>query len=394
MNRYVLAAGLVAMLLTSLVADADAQELLVEKKVFEIPSFTTQSGRVLRNVRIGWESYGTLNADKSNAILINPSFAATSHAAGKYSVTDTTAGYWDAIIGPGKAIDTDKYYVLSADTLVNINVHDPKVVTTGPATINPDTGKQYGMSFPIVTIRDFVETQKLLAESLGIRRFHMVGGPGMGAMQAYEWAAVYPEMVGRLMPVVGYAEADANFIAWLDVWSAPIRSDPRWNGGDYYASEPPLAGLAEAMKIFTLHTQHWRWANTTFGRKWAKEAEDPAKSFSNRFAVEAVLDNAGSERAKVADANHFLYMAKANQVFVVGGGTLDEGLKRIKAPTLLITQPDDLLFPPEGAKFTVDTLKAAGTPVEHVTLKGNRGHLDGVINIKQAEKAIGAFVAK
>lgn len=382
------------LLATSPLSMAYAQDLIVEKKTFEMPSFTTQSGRTLKNVKIGWESYGTLNADKSNAILICHFFSGTSHAAGKYAAADAAPGYWDAIIGPGKAIDTSRYFVVSADTLVNLGALDPKVVTSGPASIDPDTGKPYGLSFPIVTIRDFVETQKRLADSLGITKFHMVAGASMGALQTYEWAAAYPDMVGRIMPVIGAAEADANLIAWLDIWAMPIRLDPKWNGGDYYGKEPPLAGLAQALKIVTLHAQHWKWANAAFGRKWAKEGEDPAKSFANRFQVEQVLENAGAARARISDANHFLYLAKANQLFVAGGGTMADGLKRIKAPTLLISQPDDLVFHPEAIKATIDGLKTGGASVEHVVLTGNRGHLDGVLTIKQAEAAIGAFVAK
>ena len=128
--------------------------MIVAKKVFELPEMITISGRTIKNVRVGWESYGELNADKSNAILICHFFAGTSHAAGKYAASDPLPGYWDAIIGPGKAIDTKKYFVFSSDTLVNLNARDPHVVTTGPASINPDTGRTYGLDFPLVTIRD------------------------------------------------------------------------------------------------------------------------------------------------------------------------------------------------------------------------------------------------
>ncbi len=168
--------------------------LIVEKKVFEMPSYTTLGGKVIKGVRIGWQSAGTLNADRSNAILITHFFSANSHAFGKYKPEDQAAGYWDAIIGPGKAIDTDKYFVLSSDTLVNLNMAGG-TVTTGPATINPDTGKPWGMDFPVVGIGDFVNVQKALVESLGIRKLHAVAGPSMGSLQAYDWAARYPEMV-------------------------------------------------------------------------------------------------------------------------------------------------------------------------------------------------------
>lgn len=392
MTSLRMAALLAATLLTS--SAVWAQTLLTEKKTFELPSFTTQSGKALKNVKVGWETYGTLNADKSNAILICHFFSGTSHAAGKYKETDAAPGYWDSIIGPGKAIDTNKYFVISSDTLVNLGANDPTVVTTGPASTNPDTGKPYGMDFPIVTIRDFIEVQKSLVESLGIKKLHMVAGASMGALQTFEWAATYPDMVGRAMPVIAFGEADANLIAWLDIWASPIRLDPNWNKGDYYGKTPPNAGLAQALKIVTLHAQHWDWANKAFGRKWAKADENPATGFDKRFSIEAVLDGAGAARAKISDANHFLYLVKANQLFVTGGGTLDEGMKKIKAPVLLIHSPKDLVFPPGGVDDTAAKLKAAGVPVEQIQLKGDRGHLDGVLTIKQAEGAISAFVAK
>jgi homoserine O-acetyltransferase/O-succinyltransferase len=372
---------------------AAAQNLITAKKIFELPTFTTQSGKPLAHVKIGWESFGTLNADKSNAILICHFFSGTSHAAGKYSAADPLPGYWDAIIGPGKAIDTDKYFVLSSDTLVNLNANDKSVTTTGPASIDPTTGKPYGLSFPIVTIRDFVEVQKQLVESLGIRKLAMVAGPSMGALQTYEWAAAYPEMVGKAMPVIGFAEADANLIAWLDIWASPIRLDPKWNGGDYYDKQPPTLGLAQALKIVTMHAHHWEWANATFGRKWAKEDENPEHGFDKRFKLEAWLDEYGEERAKVADANHFLYLVKANQLFVAGGGTLAEGFKKIKAPVLLITQPEDLVFHRDGVRRTIEGLQASGACVEHVTLEGSHGHLDGVNSIQQAETKIAEFLS-
>lgn len=391
MKRFLAAAFLAA---SFAFAPAQAQTLLTEKKTFELPSFTTQSGRTLKNVKVGWESYGTLNADKSNAILICHFFSANSHAAGKYKESDAAPGYWDSIIGPGKAIDTNRYFVMSVDSLVNLNANDGVTVTTGPATINPDTGKPYGMDFPIVTIRDFIEVQKKIADSLGITRFQMVGGASMGGIQTFEWAASYPEMVARAMPVISYGEGDANLIAWLDIWASPIRLDPNWNNGDYYGKTPPNAGLAQALKIVTLHAQHWDWANKTFGQKWAKEGENPASGFDKRFQIEAVLDGAGAARAKTSDANHFLYLVKANQLFRAGNAPFAETAKKMKAPFLLIHSPKDLVFPPGGVDDTAAKLKAAGLPVTQIQLQGDRGHLDGVLNIKQAEGAIREFLAK
>jgi homoserine O-acetyltransferase len=371
-----------------------AQDLITKKQVFDLPTFTTQSGRTLKGVKVGFETYGALNADKSNAILICHFYSGNSHAAGKYSEAEKVPGYWDAIIGPGKAIDTNKYFVMSSDTLVNLNTGDPNTVTTGPASINPDTGKPYGMDFPVVTIRDFVEVQKKLAESLGIAKFAMVGGASMGALQTFEWAATYPEMVGKAMPVIAAPEADGNLIIWLDIWAAPIRLDPKWNNGDYYGKEPPLAGLAQALKIVTVHANHGEWVNAVFGRKWAKEGEDPASGMDKRFAVEAAMEAAGMARARVSDANHFLYLAKANQLFIAGGGTFDGAIAKMKMPVLLIHSPKDLIFSDDSVKNTEAAMRKAGTNVTRVVLNGNRGHLDGVISIKQAEAAIRDFLAK
>lgn len=373
---------------------AEAQEQLVRKQVFELPSFTTQSGRTLKNVRVGWESHGTLNADRSNAILICHFFSGTSHAAGKYASTDAAPGYWDAIIGPGKAIDTNRFFVLSADTLVNLNTGDPLVTTTGPATVDPDTGKPYGTNFPIVTMRDFVEVQKALVDSLGITRLHMVAGPSMGALQTYEWAASYPDRVGRIMPVVGTPGADANLTAWLDVWAAPIRLDPNFRNGDYYGREAPNAGLAQALKIVTLQANHGDWANATFGRKPAAEGRDPAASLDNRFAVEATLEAAGLARAKVSDANHFLYLVKANQLASAGSSSGPPALDRIKAPVLLITSPKDLVFTPAAVDASLKAMRDAGVNVTHATLEGTRGHLDGVLSMKQVEGRVAEFVGR
>ncbi len=373
---------------------AGAQELIVEKKAFELPSFTTQSGRTLKQVRVGWESYGTLNADKSNAVLICHFFSGNSHAAGKYDAKEAQPGYWDAIIGPGKAIDTNKYFVISSDTLVNLNTGDPKTTTTGPASIDPDTGKPYALDFPIVTVRDFVEVQKALVESLGIKRLALVAGPSMGSLQTFEWAASHPEMVAKAMPVIGAAEADAMLIGWLDVWAAPILVDPDWNNGNYYGKTPPLAGLAKALAAVTLQANHQDWANATFGRRPAKEGDDPGKALANRFQFQSVLDNAGAARAKVSDANHFLYLIKANQLFAAGGNSLADGMAKIRAPMLYITQPKDLVFAPDAVERTLKAAKDAGRDITHVTIDGARGHLDGVISMKQAEGAIRAFLEK
>jgi homoserine O-acetyltransferase/O-succinyltransferase len=368
-------------------AGAQTNDLIVEKKTFEMPRYTTVAGETIKNVRIGWEAAGTLNADKSNAILITHFFSATSHAFGKYKPDDKVAGYWDGIIGPGKLIDTDKYYVISSDTLVNLNVNAPNVITTGPASINPDTGKPYGMSFPVVSIKDFVNVQKALIESLGIKKLKVVMGASMGGLQAYEWAASYPEMVDRFVAVISHSRPDPYLVGWVEMWAQAIRLDPKWNGGDYYGKEPPVEGLKAALKILTLHANQWEWAQKTFGNAWAEEGKDPAKAMNNKFKIEAFLETAAAARAATADANHFLYLVKANQL-----ASADPA--KIKVPALIIDTPTDLVFPEPLVEETAQIIAANGTPVETGKIVGPNGHLNGVLAIAQAKDKIAAFLAR
>ena len=361
--------------------------MLVEKKVFELPEFRTVGGDLIAKVRVGWESYGRLNAERSNAVLVTHYFSGTSHAAGLYEEGEAPAGYWDAIIGPGRAIDTDRFFVLSSDTLVNLNAHAPRVVTTGPASIDPATGRPYGMTFPLVTIRDFVNVQKALVESLGIRRLRAVAGPSMGALQAFEWAARYPQMVERIVPVIGAAGGDPFLIAWLDLWAQPIRLDPNWRGGDYYGHEPPTAGLVAALKVIGLQANAPDWARASFGRAPAEEGRDPAAAFDNRFKVEARLEADSAARAAIADANHLLYLVKANQLAATDPGS-------IRVPTLLVSSPADLVFPPAWVDRTAEAIAGAGTLVLRESLAGPNGHLNGLAHIAQAGPAIARFLER
>ncbi len=366
---------------------------VVEKQRFEIESFTTQGGETIPNVAVGWEAYGELNEARDNAILITHFFSGTSHAAGRYEAEGEATGYWDAIIGPGKPLDTDQYYVISSDTLVNLGANDPNVITTGPATLNPDTGEPWGMDFPVVTIRDFVEVQRVLLESQGIESLHAVMGASMGALQAIEWASAYPERVERLIPVIGGGVADPWLLATLSSWAAPIRLDARWNEGDYYDGEPPTDGLKEALKLVTLNANHWQWANKAFNRDWADDARDPAQDITARYAIEQTLDDIAAARAALSDANHLLYLVRANQTFMAGyGDSLEAGLAAIEAPTLMLYSENDLVFAPEGVRRTAELIEADGTEVTLETLEGNRGHLDGVVAIEQASDTLRAFL--
>lgn len=376
-----------SLVLFSPIAAFAQNDLIVEKKTFTMPSYTTVAGATIKDVKIGWESAGTLNADKSNAILIAHFFSGTSHAFGKYAKDDKAAGYWDYLVGPGKVVDTNKYFVLSSDTLVNLNVNAPNVVTTGPASINPDTGKPYGMSFPVVSIKDFVRVQKALVDSLGIKKLHAVMGPSMGALQTYEWAASFPEAVDRIVPVIGTPGGDAFLIEWLNIWAAPIKLDPNWNGGNYYGGKPPTEGLKQALKIVTLQANHYDWAIKTFGNAPADPAKDPAAAMDNQFKIEAAIDAAAAARAATSDANSLIYLAKANQL-----ASADPS--KIKTPALILYSPTDLVFYAPLVEEVARKIAAGGTAVDTAQLPGPNGHLNGVLAVAQQGDRIKAFLEK
>jgi len=387
---FAMLVALSALVLAALAPHALAYDGIAKKEVFTLPSYTTVSGKTLKNVRVGYESYGTLNAAKDNVVLICHFFTGTSHAAGKYKPEDTAPGYWDPIIGAGKAIDTDKYFVISSDTLLNVNIKDPNVATTGPSTIDPDTGKPYGMTFPVVGFRDFVNVQKALLDSLGIKKLVAVAGPSGGGIQATEWAAAYPDMVERVIAVISPGlEIDGMGVGMLNLWSMPITLDPKWNNGDYYGRDEPLEGVAQAIKLLTLTLSTNSGMDKRFGRKWAAPDKDPGAAMGNQYAIEDGLYKAGAARAKTVDANQFLYLVKANQLFSVAAD-----VKKIKAKFLFLPAKTDPLFPPWMARRTADTLRAQGNAVEVIELDGDGGHYDGIFQVNQATPAIKAFMAR
>ncbi|WP_269520594.1 E22 family MetX-like putative esterase [Alteromonas sp. BMJM2] len=368
--------------------------LLVNKHTFHMDKFTTFGGKTINDVKIGWEAYGKLNAQKDNVILITHYFSGTSHAAGKYSATDENAGYWDSIIGPGKAIDTKRFFVISADTLVNLNAYDEKVVTTGPATINPSTGKPYGLDFPVVTIRDFVNVQKALLESLGISKLHAVVGPSMGAMQAIDWASAYPSWVPRMLSVIGAGESDAWTTTALEHWATPIRVDRKWNKGNYSPNEGPTDGLTASLMLITQNALTPEFFNAQGNMLGFKNIEQaPLSSINEQHSITKWLKARAAARGKKMDANHLLYLVRACQLFVAGHkDNLDKGLDTIKAKTLFLPADSDLLLMPYLAQHAHQTLKQQGNSSEYTELQGSLGHLEGVANISKQATAIRQFL--
>lgn len=372
--------------------------MLVTKQVHQIDVFTTFAGETIKNVRVGWESYGTLNEDKSNVILITHYFTGTSHAAGKYRLDDEEAGYWDGIIGPRKAIDTDRFFVISVDSLVNINAYDNDVITTGPASIDPDTGKPYGLSFPVVTMRDFVNVQKSVLSALGIETLYAVAGPSMGSMQAIEWASAYPSWVPRLISVIGSAQADGWTTALLEQWTLPIKLDPNWQGGDYYhqpREKFPNEGLTAALAFITQSALAPPFFNQINQQLLVDANPSELYKIENSAPIVNWLMARAAERSTKMDANHLLYLVRANQLFMTGmTGNIKQGLAQIQAKTLFITASQDLLLMPYHAETAAKIMQQQGKDVSLHYLDGPLGHLEGVGNISAHSETIREFLAQ
>lgn len=368
---------------------------LVQKQVFSMPSYTTVGGKVIKELRVGWESYGSLNAAKDNAIVVPHFYSANSHVAGRYQASDALPGYWDAIIGPGKAIDTDRYLVIGIDSLVNMNSKDGITVTTGADSINPDTGQRYGLSFPVVTIRDFVRVQKALLDSLGIHTLVAVAGISMGALQSYEWAAAYPEMVQRVIAVNGATTQRPFAGMGLETWVTPIKADQHWNQGNYYNGPAPLDGVALALYNVAVNALHPDYVAATFGFTWTDPEKSPFDALENNFSSEQSLKSLSMLRAAAAaDANNMLYMTRANVLFVAGtqGSSVELQLKNIRAKTMVIQSRSDNLFPIDVAQAEVAQLQANGTQAEFVELDSIVGHLGGITEIAKVAEPIRRFI--
>lgn len=362
----------------------------VIKRVFTLPQLELECGATLKNVIVGYECYGELNAKGDNAIVIAHYFTGTSHAAGRYRQSDAEPGYWDAIIGPGKAIDTDRFFVVAVDCLSNLNAKNPMVFSTGPASINPATGKIYGADFPLVTISDFVRTQYALCRALGINRLHAACGPSMGSMQALEWAAQFPDYVDRVVGVIGGGLANEPYLAaLLKQWCVPILLDPKFKDGNYALDEQPMAGLTASLELVTLNALSPNWAQRAFARRRANP-DDTGFSLDFRqahFSIESALTTTAHARAELTDANSFLRIAKAVQLFDLGANK-----NRLKAKVLWIPAKTDLLLYPVYAERGIKEMRALGLHVETASIETDGGHLDGLNQIATVAEPIREFL--
>jgi homoserine O-acetyltransferase len=352
--------------------------------------FVLEGGGQLRDVHIAFETWGTLSPEADNAVLVCHALTGDSHAAGPAGDGHPTPGWWDDMVGPGRPIDTERWFVVCANVLGGCQG------TSGPASPLPDRLGYYGPTFPVVSIRDMVRTQAKLADALGVHRWHAVIGGSMGGMQALEWGVMFPDRVGRLVSMASCIAASAQQIAWWSTGRRAIALDPKWRNGHYYAAAPgdgPHAGLAVARQIsqVTFRSDH------LFTDRFGREPVDPlAGRFEmwQRFQVERYLDYHGVKLARRFDANTYLLLTKAMDLHDLarGRGGAAGALGRITAPVLSMGITSDILYPSYQQRELVAGIEAAGGTATYHEIDSQHGHDAFLIDHDQVAAALVPFL--
>jgi len=336
--------------------------------------FALDSGATLSDVVVSYEPWGSLDADGSNAVLLCHAWTGDSHAAGNASRGHDEAGWWNAMVGPGLPIDTDRYFVVCANVLGGCQG------STGPASPHPSDGLPYGSRFPVVTIRDMVRAQAQLAEHLGVSRWMSVIGGSMGGMQALEWAVMYPRRVRSLVAIATCMQATAQQIAWGGIGRQAIRLDPKWRNGDYYDAEPgdgPSEGLAIARQIAQVTFRSDNVFTDRFGRDFSGRAEaGDILGMWQQYEVERYLEHHGNKIVRRFDANSYLAIGKAMDLHDVarGRGSLERAMARVQIPTIAVGIWSDMLYPAYQQRQIHEALQQNGTPSEYLEIDSPHGH--------------------
>jgi homoserine O-acetyltransferase len=346
-----------------------------------------ESGRRFGPVTVRYETYGTLNKERSNAILILHAFSGDAHAAGYHSTDDRRPGWWDPMIGPGRAFDTDRYFVICSNVLGGCQG------TTGPGSIDPATGAPYGLSFPVITIEDMVNVQYRLIRHLGIERLLAVAGGSMGGMQALQWAVSYPRAVAGLIVLASTARLSAQGIAFNTVGRNAIMSDARWNDGDYYGKEPPARGLAIARMVGHITYLSDASMHEKFGRR-LQERDRFGFDFSDQFEVESYLEYKGGSFVDRFDANTYLYLSKAIDYFDLGGkyGSLEKAFEHTTSKYLVVSYSSDWLYPSYQSKEIVVALMRDRKDVSYTELDCPYGHDSFLLETERQKPLIASFL--
>jgi homoserine O-acetyltransferase len=382
---------------------------IVHSMNYEIPGiFRLESGKTLSHVRIEYEMCGKMNADKSNVILICHALTGDAHAAG-FHAGDKKPGWWNIVIGPNKAFDTEKYCIICSNIIGGCKG------STGPSSINPETGKPYGISFPVITIADMVNAQKKLVDHLGVKQLFAVAGGSMGGMQVLQWTISYPEMVKKAIAIATTASTTPQQIAFGAIGRKAITDDPKWNGGNYYGKKIPAQGLALARMIGHITYLSDASMQKKFGRAQQKEIgpdlskisseasseislEDSSETFpdhSSHFQVESYLNYKGDTFTKRFDANSYLYITKAVDFFDLSKhGSLIEGFSGVTAKYLVISITSDWLYPPYQSQAIVSALSANGVDARYEEIRSQYGHDAFLLEEGQLNYLIRGFLSQ
>ncbi len=345
---------------------------------FEQP-FITDSGAIIHAPwTLAYETYGQLNAEHSNAILICHALSGDAHAAGKHQLADTKYGWCEPFIGPGRAFDTERYFVICSNILGGCSG------STGPASLHPHTGTAWGSRFPVLTINDLVRAQALLLDRLGIKQLLAVAGGSLGGMQALQWARTYGERVRGVIALATTARSSALTIALNATGRQAITNDPHWHGGDYYTGTPPAAGLATARRIGHISYLSEAALAAKFDRQW-QEYPGPRWSHSAEFAVESYLEYQGRAFVQRFDANTYLIITRAMDYFDLSAeaGGLQAAFAHTQAQFFVASWSSDWLYPPSEAVQIVAAAEAAGRPTVYYAFESDRGHDSFLLNDDQ-----------
>jgi len=368
-------------------------------------------GRTLREVRVAYETYGTLSPARDNVILVCHALSGDAHAAG-FSPTPASSstrdgfraeerdaaagrglGWWDGMIGPGKAFDTDRFYVVSSNLLGGCRG------TTGPSSTNPATGRPYGSDFPVITVADMVRVERALLDQLGIERLAAVAGGSMGGMQALEWAVTYPGQVDAIIPIASTHALQPQGVAWNAIARNAITADPDWQGGHYHGTgRAPNAGMGVARMLGHMTYLSAASVGTKFGRR-LQFADDIRYTLTEpEFEVENYLRHQAESFVKRFDANTYLYTSRALSYFDLarqhGGGRLEQAVRGMAARTLLIAFSSDWLYPPSGSEELAAALAAAGKPVDLHVIEAPYGHDCFLLEEARQTPMIQGFLAR
>jgi homoserine O-acetyltransferase len=344
-----------------------------------------ESGRTLGPITLAYETYGKLNRDRSNAVLVTHALSGDAHAAGWHE-GDKDPGWWDDMIGPGKAFDTERYFVISSNVIGGCKG------STGPSSINPETRRPYGLGFPLITIGDMVNAQRHLIDHLGIEKLLCVAGGSMGGMQVLQWVASYPDRVRSAIPIATTLKHSPQQIAFDEVGRQAVMADPDWRRGDYYDHSQPERGLAVARMIGHITYMSDQSMEEKFSRRL--KDKDYTFNFTADFEVEGYLRYRGDSFVKRFDANSYLYITKAMDYFDLAEDRLLSGEAPVGVRFLVIAFQSDWLYPAYQSREIVRRFKMRGVEATYCEIRSTYGHDAFLIEIDEQTHLIRHFLEK